>query len=84
MLNWNDEQFQEQRRQDWLREAEHDRLALHVVPTRARRRKVHHSFLALLGRWLVRWGHRLQARYGAIGDPVRNGSGSEHISQMLS
>jgi hypothetical protein len=64
MFTWNDVLVQEERRKDLLREAEEYRLARLVLAGRERRPRLYYRALTWLGRRLVAWGYRLQARYG--------------------
>ena len=68
MPNWIDEQIQKQRFEDMVRTAQRDRLANLALATSSQRAPFYSPILVRLGYWLEAWGHRLQARYGAIPD----------------
>ncbi len=72
MLNWLDIEVQEARRQDWLREAEHQRLIQAARAAHPRPPRLYGPVLAGLGRQLVSWGGSLQARYGMAAEPGAN------------
>jgi hypothetical protein len=65
-MNWNDVIEQENRRNEWLRDAEQRRLIVAVRGTRPRPVRFYHPVLVRLGRRLVAWGWSLQARGGGL------------------
>ncbi|MEJ2558985.1 MAG: hypothetical protein P8186_22770 [Anaerolineae bacterium] len=57
--------YREERRKDAMREAERRRLVRTVLAAQPKPARFHGRLLAGLGRLLIGWGLRLQARYGA-------------------
>ncbi|HJZ46611.1 MAG TPA: hypothetical protein VKE41_05575 [Roseiflexaceae bacterium] len=66
MLNWIEQQIQQQRFEEMVRTAQRDRLAQLVLAAKPQRAHFYSPILAGLGRWLEAWGYRLQRRYGAV------------------
>jgi len=64
MLNGLDVSVTRERYDDYVREAEHERL-VRQLSKRASRYRLYHSLLALLGCLLTAAGKHLQERYGA-------------------
>jgi len=54
----------EEQTQEWLRQAERDRLACLALAGRKREGRFLCRVLAGLGRWMIARGSRLQERYG--------------------
>ena len=65
MLSWSDIIAHQERYADLLREAERERLVRQVLAGREGRDRFYCRGLTWLGRNLVTWGCRLQARYSA-------------------
>ncbi len=64
MFDWGEVIVQQERRQDFLREAEQHRLVRQALRGREMRDHIHCQILTWLGRHLVAWGCSLQTRYG--------------------
>ena len=69
MITWEDVLVQEEYRRELLKEAEHERLIRQVSRRETAR---HQLLLARLGERLVKWGCRLQARYGTMAEASRS------------
>ena len=64
MFTWSNVLVHQERRRELLREADEERLARQALAGRGGRRRFYCRALIWLGRRLVAWGYRLQARYG--------------------
>jgi len=69
MPNWVDEQIARQRFDDLVREEQLHRLAVLASALQSRPPRFYGPLLASLGRRLVVWGGRLEARYSAMVEP---------------
>ena len=69
MPNWVDEQFMRQRFDDLVREEQLYRLNAAASAMQPPRPRFYGRVLAALGRRLVIWGGRLEARYSAMIEP---------------
>jgi len=76
MITWTDILVREQRRRELLKEANHWRLARQVSN---RETASYQLLLARLGEQLVKWGCRLQAKYGTLAEA----SNSTYYVKML-
>jgi len=65
MFTWYDVLVHQERNKDLLREAEHYRFVRRALAGRERHDHFYCRALIWLGRRLVAWGVRLQARHGA-------------------
>jgi hypothetical protein len=69
MSNLLDELIKAELMRDMVRDAERRRLVRRVLAVRRRPpMRFYSAALAQLGRWLERWGCRLQARYSSIAE----------------
>ena len=81
MPNWVDEQIARQRFEDLVREEQLHRLAIAALALQpSRRPRFYGPLLAGLGRRLVLWGGRLEARYSAMVEPAIVARNGEPIS----
>ena len=62
-LNWSDFDVQQARYDDFLREAEKDRLIALALAYRQPQPRLHCRVLSWLGRRMIAWGTNLQKRY---------------------
>lgn len=69
MPNWVDEQFMHQHFEDLVREEQLHRLTTAASALQSQRPRLYGRILAGLGRRLVIWGGRLEARYSAMIEP---------------
>lgn len=66
MMSWRDYWIARERYEDLLRHAQHERLIRHIIRSRRTKPGILDRALAWLGRRLVAWGIRLQARYRPV------------------
>ena len=71
MINWNDIWVQQERYQDFLKEAETERLARLARMASPQYRGLRRQTLAWLGQQLVVWGQNLECQSG-VPAPVIN------------
>ena len=64
MLNWLDVLATRERYNDYVREAEHDRLVRRLLAKRESNDRLSYRLLAWLGSLLIAMGRHLQERYG--------------------
>ena len=68
MANWIDEALTAERRNDMIRAAARHGLAAQAATPRRSSRRLYFGAMAWLGRQLMFWGCRLQARYDVLVD----------------
>jgi hypothetical protein len=80
-ITWEETLAQEQHRRELLKEADHHRS----IRRGAKQETVFHQLLlARLGERLVRWGCRLQARYGTLAEATQSICHVKVLRQQLS
>ena len=65
MLNWPEVLATQERYNDYVREAEHERLVRRLSVKHESRDRLYYRLLAWLGSLLIAMGRHLQERYGA-------------------